>query len=458
MEEEKFFTKFKLIVLGVILGIIAIIVVSILLYRNSMKKKYILLESQINNSAPNYLILEDIELEKDEYRKIDIKSIKEKKLVTNSNINDCSGYVISKNSKGDEGQEKYDYKTYLSCKKIYKTVGYGSETTGTENKTATQTENDTKAPEIKLLGSETITIAVGEEFKDPGATAYDKVDGDLTKKIKTEGKVDVNTIGEYSITYTVSDKAGNKASKERKVIVKEGEVVDANDTNPPVITFINPNSYQKVCLGDKVDISVTGAYGYTAYDDKDGNITNNVDISGEITAQHRTGTYTINYVVSDSSNNRTTASRTYSVIDCKQPEPTPTPTPNPGGNGGGNSGGNNGGGNSGGNSGGGSSGGSSSSSSSSSGGSTRPDVNITVNVTSISCVDSITLSVGGSQNLNASVLPSNATNKSLSYRSLNTGIASVDGNGTVRGVSKGETRIMITSSNNVQKAVYIIVR
>ena len=447
MEETKFWTKAKLIAIGIIVGIIAIIVIFILLHRSSMRKKYILLESQINNAAPNYLVLEDIELEEDQYRKIPIENIKKKKLVTNSNINDCIGYAIAKNNKGN-----MEYKTYISCKNIYKTVGYGSETTGTENKTIAQSDNDTKPPEIKLLGSETITIAIGEEFKDPGATAYDKVDGDLTKKIKKEGVVDTNTLGEYTIVYSVSDKAGNSASKERKVIVNETGSQDGKDVNPPVITFINPNSYQKVCSGDKVDISSTGVYGFTAYDDKDGNITDKVVISGATLAQSRTGTYTINYSVTDSSNNVTTASRTYSVVDCKQPEPTPTPTPtpnpnpNPGG-GGGNSGGS-----------GGSGGGSGSSGSGTSGDPVRPDININVNVTSISCVDSLTLSVGQSSALNASVLPSNATNKSLSYRSLNAGIASVDGNGNVRGVSKGETRVIITSSNNVQKAVHIIVR
>ena len=421
MEEEKFWTKTKFIILGVILVIIGLIVASILIYRSSMKKKYIILESQINNSAPNYLALEDITLKKDEYRKISIDLIKDKKLVTNSNIDDCDGYVIAKN---------------------------GSTETGTENKTATQTEKDTKEPEIKLLGSETLTIKVGETFKDPGATAYDKVDGDLTKKVKATGTVDVNKTGEYVITYTVSDKAGNKATKERKVIVEEGQKEEEKDNNPPVITFTNANSYQKVCLGQKVDLSATGLYGYTAYDDKDGNITNNVVISGDTGAQSKVGTYTVNYSIFDSSKNASTASRTYSVVDCtpSNPQPTPQPTPQPSG------GGNNGGGNSGGN------GGTPSSSSSSSSEVVRPDVNITVNVTSISCSDSLTVYQGRSASLNASVLPSNATNKTLTYKSVNTGIATVDGNGNVYGVARGETRIIITSSNNIQKAVYIIVK
>ena len=445
MEEEKFWTKTRLIIIGSLLLIIGIIVLSIFLYRSSMKKKYIVLESQINNSAPNYLALEDITLKDDEYRKIPIELIKEKKLVTNSKIDDCEGYVIAKNNK-----DLVNYKTYITCKSIYTTLGYGSTETGKENEDVTQTEKDTNPPEIKLLGSEILNVVKGEKFKDPGATAYDKVDGDLSKKIKATGEVDVNKIGEYVITYTVSDKAGNKATKERKVIVEEGEKPEEKDTNPPVITFINPNSYQRICIGEKVDISATGLYGYTAYDDKDGNITNNVVISGDTAAQSKVGNYTINYSIFDAAKNATTASRTYSVVECSTPQPeptpqpTPTPTPTPTPSGGGNSGGGN--------------GGTPSSSSSSSSEVIRPEVNIKVNVTSISAPDSLTVYLGRTASINASVLPSNASDKTLTYRSLNAGIASVDGNGTVTGVSRGETRIMVTSSNNIQKAVYIIVK
>jgi uncharacterized protein YjdB len=437
MEEEKFWTKTRLIILGAVVAIILIVVAIILIHRNTMRKKYIVLENQINNTAPNYLLYEKIELEEDEYRKIPIELIKAKGLVTNANIKDCEGYVIAKNI-GDD----ITYKTYISCKGIYQTVGYGSQTTGNENRTATQTENDTEAPEIKLLGSENMYVALGEKFEDRGATAYDKVDGDLTKQIKVDGEIDINKIGEYMIIYSVKDKTGNEATKERKVIVKEGENQVEADTNPPVITFTNPNSYQKVCIGDRVDISANGVYGYTAYDDKDGNITGNVVVSGDINAQSRTGTYTINYSVFDQAKNATTASRTYSVVDCSPAPSNPTPS----------GGGNNGGGNSGGN------GGTPSSSSSSSSEVIRPEVNITVNVTSINSVDSLTLNVGSGASLNASVLPSNATNKTLTYRSNNTSVATVDGNGYVRAVSRGETRVIITSSNNIQKAVYIIVK
>lgn len=80
---------------------------------------------------------------------------------------------------------------------------------------------DASAPVITLKGSASMTLDVGESFTDPGATAKDDKDGDLTSKIKTSGKVDTSKAGTYTITYSVSDSAGNKTTKKRTVTVKE---------------------------------------------------------------------------------------------------------------------------------------------------------------------------------------------------------------------------------------------
>ena len=56
-------------------------------------------------------------------------------------------------------------------------------------------------------------------FTDPGFTATDNKDGDLTSQVSVIGTVDVTKIGTYTLTYTVSDKAGNKGTAERKVNV-----------------------------------------------------------------------------------------------------------------------------------------------------------------------------------------------------------------------------------------------
>ena len=78
---------------------------------------------------------------------------------------------------------------------------------------------DTTAPVITLTGSSTINLTVGDTFTDPGATATDNVDGDLTSSITTSGTVNTSTAGTYTIDYSVSDAASNTASVQRTVIV-----------------------------------------------------------------------------------------------------------------------------------------------------------------------------------------------------------------------------------------------
>ena len=56
-----------------------------------------------------------------------------------------------------------------------------------------------------------------------GVTAKDNVDGVLTSQIKVS-KVDFNKVGKQSVTYTVTDKAGNKATKTATLTVKSNEV------------------------------------------------------------------------------------------------------------------------------------------------------------------------------------------------------------------------------------------
>ncbi|MDG1263889.1 MAG: DUF5011 domain-containing protein [Flavobacteriaceae bacterium] len=72
---------------------------------------------------------------------------------------------------------------------------------------------------ISLLGSSTINQTVGDTFTDPGVTATDDVDGDVTLSITASGIVDTSTAGTYVITYSVSDTAGNTTTVDRTIIV-----------------------------------------------------------------------------------------------------------------------------------------------------------------------------------------------------------------------------------------------
>ena len=80
---------------------------------------------------------------------------------------------------------------------------------------------DDEAPVIQLNGDDVIEIKRGDSYEELGAVAIDNVDGDISEKIEISGDVDTTTIGEYIITYTVSDSVGNVATAERIVKVVE---------------------------------------------------------------------------------------------------------------------------------------------------------------------------------------------------------------------------------------------
>ncbi|MFW5748121.1 MAG: immunoglobulin-like domain-containing protein [Chloroflexota bacterium] len=103
---------------------------------------------------------------------------------------------------------------------------------------------DTVAPVITLIGDSLIEIPVNTPFSDPGATAQDNYDGDISGQIIVTGTVDVNTPGDYELTYTISDSSTNPAAP----VVRTVRVLpDTGDT--PVVTgftLIDENTDQPV--------------------------------------------------------------------------------------------------------------------------------------------------------------------------------------------------------------------
>ena len=89
---------------------------------------------------------------------------------------------------------------------------------------------DETPPIITLVGDQIVAHAQGADYSDAGATAMDDVDGDITESITVTGNVDVNTIGQYTITYSVSDSAGNAAEAVTRSIYIE---VDTDGDSAP---------------------------------------------------------------------------------------------------------------------------------------------------------------------------------------------------------------------------------
>ncbi|WP_420319767.1 carbohydrate binding domain-containing protein [Flagellimonas sp.] len=93
---------------------------------------------------------------------------------------------------------------------------------------------DTEAPVITLSGDATVNLSLGDpSYVDAGATANDNVDGDITANIVVGGDtVDTNVEATYTITYNVSDAAGNAATQvTRTVIVTDNSFDDGLLTN-----------------------------------------------------------------------------------------------------------------------------------------------------------------------------------------------------------------------------------
>ena len=489
MEETKWLTKTKIIIISAIVVVIGLVIIFIVAHRKNLRKEYINFESQLEYAAPNYLLKEKIQLKEEEWREINIKDIIKKNLISNKRSSDCDGYVIAQGNKNpksayeeDEDEEEttevseenktdesktteegnsedtkteetkkeeketakisknVSYKAYITCKKIYTTEGYGTKPSkGTVNKQKTQTQKDTEKPKLNLFGDETIKLKVGDKYEELKAMAVDNIDGDLSNKIKITGKVDTKVAGTYIIKYTVSDSSKNKATITRTVIVEEKEEIindddddedyyddgedddyyddgdddyygddDGGDYTPPIITFNDNSLYQTICTGNKPNIASNGIYGYVARDNKDGNITSRVQISGDTNVIYYPGEYELYYEVSDSAGNTADATKKFTVKDCSNPIPTPS---------------------------------------------------INVPVSSVSVTPNAkVLNIGGTIKLTATINPGTASDKSISWTSSAPSIATVDQSGNVKALKTGSVTIKATSSNGKTGACRITVQ
>jgi hypothetical protein len=172
-------------------------------------------------------------------------------------------------------------------------------------------QSDATPPVISLNGAAEVTVEVGSTFSEPGASATDNKDGDISGSVVVSGAVDTGRLGRYTVTYSVADAAGNRASTSR--------VVRVVDTTRPTVTL---NGSGQIALKVGEPYSDAGA---AAFDNYDGDITSSVTISGSVDTA-RPGLYTLTYSVFDSSGNSGTARRTVFVTASEVMPVIETPT------------------------------------------------------------------------------------------------------------------------------------
>ena len=222
----------------------------------------------------------------------EIRLIGDKEVVVSS-----AGEFIDPGAKANLGDKDLTDKIKIKGKVNLKKPGtykltYSVSHKGLTSKTSrTVKVVDDVEPVITLNGLNPYNLCPHKEYAEPGYSATDNLDGDLTSKVKV-------TAGMYDVVYEVTDKAGNTAMVSR--------AVNREDKEAPVITL----------AGDEVmSIIIGSGYaepGYTAADAFDTEIQGKVLVTGEVNTG-KAGTYTIRYEATDCSGNVGTATRTVVV-------------------------------------------------------------------------------------------------------------------------------------------------
>src|SRR3989344_5663001 len=191
-----------------------------------------------------------------------------------------------------------------------KTVTYTVTDSALRTSVATRTVNvvaaggiDVTAPVITVIGASPANVTQGTPYIDAGATALDDVDGDISANIVTVNPVNTAVVGAYTVTYNVSDAAGNPAIQATRTVNVIADAV------APVITITGSNP---------VNVFTGAAYtdaGATAIDNVDGDLNASIVTTGLPINTTIVGANTVTYTVTDSAGNIATTTRTVDVAD-----------------------------------------------------------------------------------------------------------------------------------------------
>lgn len=153
---------------------------------------------------------------------------------------------------------------------------------------------DNEKPIISLKGEKNHFYYKGKEYEEPGFTAYDNFDKDITNEVIIEMKGN-------EIFYKVKDSSGNETIEIRNLFYYK-------DLEFPKIDL---NGEEEITLNINEEFMEPG---FSASDNIEGDIISKVKTNSNLDIT-KEGTYSIEYVVSDSYGNTTKKKRTIIVVD-----------------------------------------------------------------------------------------------------------------------------------------------
>ena len=182
---------------------------------------------------------------------------------------------------------------------------------------------------FQLKGSETMTLYVGEGYREPGFIATGSVSGDLNNYVTVDGKVNTGSEGAYEVDYKLSYN-GAVLYKSRKINVIRKPISQNSITQDSISggdSSGNGNTNVSADTNERIKIKMIGypqiyLLKGTAYNDEGCKAVTNggVDVSDKIIVSgnvdvNSPGIYKISYTITDSLGSSATIERSVEVLD-----------------------------------------------------------------------------------------------------------------------------------------------
>jgi len=149
---------------------------------------------------------------------------------------------------------------------------------------------------IQLIGDKKIVLNYGDEYNESGYLGK-LLKKDITQDIKITNTIK-EQIGKYKVIYSYKFLFYN---------IKQTRIVEVKDIKGPKIELTDGTTYEVI------ENEIYLEPGFIAIDNKDGDVTNKVEVKGTVDTT-KLGEYKIKYEVSDSNNNQTNVTRTVKVV------------------------------------------------------------------------------------------------------------------------------------------------
>ncbi|MBQ8891267.1 MAG: DUF5011 domain-containing protein [Bacilli bacterium] len=168
----------------------------------------------------------------------------------------------------ENGQYKIKY--YLEYENIKKTLTRNIivKNTSTQEVEVDEGENIT----LKLNGDEIIYVLKDNKYKELGASAIDSKTGDISSSILINGKVDTSITGEYTITYSVTNKSNETKQVNRKVIVYDLDyniAYEKSNNKVNIVFTVNDDYIKYVNINGEVKNISKGKNNFIVDDNKE---------------------------------------------------------------------------------------------------------------------------------------------------------------------------------------------